>query len=365
MKLLYITNQISGAAGLERVLSIKASYLADNLDYEVHILTLNQKNKPLFYNFSDKLIYHDIPIEGNTLAYFFKYIKGIKNTIKKVNPDVISVCDDGLKGFFVPFFTKKTCPMIYERHVSISVEQKQDKTSFFSSLANKLKHKLMLFAAKKYDAFVVLTNGNLKEWDLNNLMVISNPLPFSSEKKSDLNSKTVLAVGRQSYQKGYDRLLKSWQIVNKKHPDWKLDIYGKFDEQLHLRENSQTLGISKSVTFYKPVKNIEDKYKEASIYVMPSRFEGFGMVLIEAMSYGLPCVSFNCPYGPSDIISQYKDGILVENGDIDEFAKSISQLIENESLRRELGKNAQVKATHYLPEKIMAKWDGLFKSLIQ
>lgn len=363
MKLLYITNQISGAAGLERVLSIKASYLADELGYEVHILTLNQKNKPLFYNFSDKLIYHDIPIIGNIFTSFFQYINGIKNTIKQVKPDVISVCDDGLKGFYVPFFTNKPCPMIYERHVSIHVEQKKDNSSFLSSFVQKIKHKLMLNAAKKYDAFVVLTNGNLKEWDLNNLVVISNPLPFLSEKKSELNNKIVLAVGRQSYQKGYDRLLKSWQLVNKKHPDWKLKIYGKFDEQLNLKANSKNLGISGSVTFYKPVKNIEDKYNEASIYVMPSRFEGFGMVLIEAMSYGIPCVSFNCPYGPSDIISSNKDGILVENGNIEAFAESIIHLIENEDLRHNMGEKAKIKATHFLPEKIMAKWDDLFKSL--
>lgn len=125
------------------------------------------------------------------------------------------------------------------------------------------------------------------------------------------------------------------------------------------------MGIGDTVNFHKPVKNIEDKYEQASIYAMSSRFEGFGMVLIEAMSYGLPCVSFDCPYGPSDIITDYKDGILIENGNIQSFADAIIKLIENQSLRQDMGENAQVKAQNYVPEKIMQKWDALFKSLKQ
>lgn len=364
MKLLYITNQICGAAGLERVLSIKASYLADKLDYEVHILTLNQRDNPLFYNFSNKLIYHDIVQNGNIVNSTFQYLKGIREIVKKINPEIISVCDDGLKGFFVPFFIKKPCPMIYERHVSKQVEVKNDKKNYFSSLFQKAKYTLMQFGAKKFDAFVVLTNGNLNEWELKNILVISNPLPFLPKAPSKLNNKTVLAVGRQSYQKGYDRLLESWQKVTEKHSDWKLEIYGKIDNSLNLKATASKLGISDYVNFYKPIKNIEDKYKEASIYVMSSRFEGFGMVLIEAMSYGLPCVSFDCPHGPSDIISQYEDGLLVKNNDIESFAKSINELIENTQLREEIGKKAEVKAKKYLPEKIMKEWDTLFKSLI-
>ena len=122
MKLLYITNAVSGSGGLERVLSIKASFLADNLGYQVHIITLNQGKTPLFFDFSNKIIYHDISVSGTTPTYIKQYITGIKNIVNQVQPSVISVCDDGLKGFFVPLFLSKKFPIIYERHVSKNIQ---------------------------------------------------------------------------------------------------------------------------------------------------------------------------------------------------------------------------------------------------
>ncbi|MDD7885824.1 glycosyltransferase family 4 protein [Flavivirga sp. 57AJ16] len=365
MTLLYITNQICGAAGLERVLSLKASYLADKLNYKVHILTLNQNQQPLFYTFSDKLVYHDITVKGNFIKYINNYISKIKAKVKEINPDIISVCDDGLKAFFLPHILCKKCPMIYERHVSKNIQTQTDQVSFLHKIKTNIVYSIMGIAAKKYDKFIVLTKDNLKEWNLPNIEVISNPLSFYPKVTSKLTNKKVLAVGRQCFQKGYDRLLKSWEIISKKHPDWSLEIYGKFEEGEPYKELATRLGISDSVTFYKPVKNIGDVYKESSIYVMSSRFEGFGMVLIEAMSYGVPCVSYNCPCGPQEIISNEKDGFLVENGNIKLFAEQVEKLIENQDLRLKMGVNAREKATQYFPDVIVPKWDVLFKSLIK
>ena len=118
IKLLYITNKTNGPGGLERVLSIKASYLADHLDYEIHILTLDQGNVEMFYDFSSNIIHHDIATGNNPISFLQNYIKGLNRIVKKIKPNVISVCDDGLKGFLVPLLIGKPCPMIYERHVS-------------------------------------------------------------------------------------------------------------------------------------------------------------------------------------------------------------------------------------------------------
>lgn len=365
-KLLYITNQICGPGGLERVLSIKASYFAEKLDYEVHILTLNQGNQELFYSFSSKLVYHDIKVNGNPFTYLKKYRNGIKTVINQINPNVILVCDDGLKGLFLPLIIQKPCPMIYERHVSKNIEVKGDQQSAIQKWKTGLKFKFMDFGGKLYDQFVVLTHGNTMEWNLKNVLVIPNPLSFYPEENqiSSLNTKKVLAVGKQSYQKGYDRLLQSWQLVQPKFPDWTLTIYGTIQTKEGLAQLSEELGITNSVAFHPPVKNIAEKYQEASLYVMSSRYEGFGMVLTEAMAYGVPCVSFDCPYGPSDIITDKKNGLLVPNGDTVQLAEALVTLMTNDKQRIEMGMKARQDVQRYLPASIAQEWDLLFKKLI-
>lgn len=120
--------------------------------------------------------------------------------------------------------------------------------------------------------------------------------------------------------------------------------------------------IENNFKLYRPVKNIQDKYLESSIYVMTSRFEGFGMVLAEAMACGVPCISFDCPHGPADIITNGEDGILVENGNIDKLAEAIYKLIENEELRIGMGQKAKANISRYSDKQVMKQWDELFKT---
>lgn len=360
MKLLYITNGINGSGGLERVLSIKASYLVEKLNYEVHIMSLNKSNLNLFYHFHPSIILHSIPVYGNPIQYSKRYISGIKSTIKKVNPTIIIVCDDGLKAFFLPSILGKSIPIIYERHVSKNIEIGKN-FGIWKLMLTKLKMKTMDVLASSFTKFIVLTEQNTKEWKLKNLQIIPNPLPFYPQESASLLNKKVISVGKQSYQKGYDLLLQSWQKVHLKNPTWQLEIYGKLDASQGLEGLAMSLGIDKSIRFFEPEKNIINNYLDSSIYVMSSRFEGFGMVLIEAMSCGVPCISFDCPYGPSDIIKNEIDGFLVENGNFDALADTINLLIYNSDLRTQMGKNAKENAKRYLPENIMYQWDELFK----
>ncbi len=364
IKLLYITNQICGSGGLERVLSIKASYLSEKLNYEVHILTLNQNRTPLFYEFSKQLIYHDITAKGSGITYFLNYRNGLKKIVTLIKPDIISVCDDGLKGLFVPWFINKPCPMVYERHVSKNIEIKTDTISLLQKIKLKIVYALMNKGAKIYDKFIVLTKGNLKEWPVNNAQVISNPLSFYPAEFSNVENKKVIAVGKQCHQKGYDRLLQSWKLVTDKFPDWKLEIYGTIEASEGLSDLASSLNINENVTFFPPEKNIGEKYKNASIYTMSSRYEGFGMVLTEAMAYGVPCVSFDCPYGPSDIIADSEDGFLITNGDIKAFSDKLCELVKNPELRQTMGEKARENVVRYKPEEIVPQWDKLFQQLI-
>jgi len=364
MRLLYITNQICGSGGLERVLSIKASYLADILGYEVHIITLNQGGASLFYDFSDKLSYHDIVVKGDALRYISRYVSKLKRTIKKIQPDIISVCDDGLKGLLLPFVLNKRIPKIYERHVPKNIEINTKKSKIAQSFRKFFVFRLMNIGAGQYDRFVVLTKGNEAEWDSNNVVTIPNPLPFRTQKYSNLKNKRVLVVGRHADYKGYDKLLLIWKRITKKFPDWQLDIYGKFDKEKKFIKLAKTLEIEKSVNFFKPVRNIDEKFQSSSVFAMTSEFEGFGMVLIEAMAFGVPCISFNCPYGPKDIIEDSKNGFLIEPNDLDQFCEKISLLMGDYDFRLNMGTSARDRALVYSVENIMPIWDKLFKELI-
>lgn len=361
MKILYITNGIHGAGGLERVLSVKASYLADVLGHEVHIVVLNNKGASLFYEFSAKIQLHHVVVNGNPISYVSQYVKGMRDIVSTLKPDVISVCDDGLKGFFLPLLLPKI-PIIYERHVS-----KQMAFGVHPSLLKRLRVglqlQLMTRLGRTFDKFVVLTQDNLNEWKLPNAVVIPNPLSFYPETQSVLTNKTVIAVGKHTYQKGFDRLLQSWAVIQQTQPDWILEIYGKFDEQHHLQQLAKKLNIKNSVRFFEPVPDIASRFLFSSVFAFSSRFEGFGMVLIEAMACGVPCVSFDCPCGPSDIIRSGEDGFLVANNNTDDFTQKLLQLIENQELRNKMGAQAKINVQRYLPEVVVKQWDELFRSL--
>ena len=360
MKLLYITNGITGSGGLERVLSVKASLLAEEFGYEVHLLSLNEKGEEPFFSFSNKVKQHSIVVVGNPIRYFLGYKNGIQKKVNQIKPDIISVCDDGLKGFILPEIIRSSAKWIYERHVSKLIETNSS-NSLKKKFITRCKWFLMEKLGNNFSKFIVLTEGNKNEWkSLYNLQVIPNPLSFYPEESSSLAQKTVICVGKISYQKGQDLLLESWEIVWQKHPDWKLTLYGKSDAALMDTAEKKL----KNIYTFPPDKDIMSKYLDSSIYVMSSRFEGFGMVLIEAMSCGVPCVSFNCNYGPADIISDQNDGLLVENVNVQALADNIILLIENEELRRSMGVLAKKNVQRFAPEIVLQQWDSMFKKLL-
>lgn len=360
MKILYIVPKINNEGGVARMLSVKANYLIENFGDEVHILTQNKGNNPLFYSFNHKISLHDIVLKGNKISFFLQYVKELKKALSFIKPDVIIVSDNGLKAYTIPFFFKTNTPIIFECHGSKYIEEKEQ-TKYFSG--TKIKSLLKEFSANKFTKFVGLSSESLKEWNVKNGIVIPNPLWFKASRFADLKSKKVIAVGRHSYEKGLDRMLQIWQKVIQKYPDWRLEIYGNSNENQELNKLSKLLKINNNVTFFEPVKNINDKYREASILAMTSRTEGFGMVLIEAMAMGLPSIAYDCPCGPRAIIQNNENGFLVENGNLDSFVQKLQLLIEDENLRFQMGNNAQESAKKYDIDSIMRQWKSLFEEL--
>jgi glycosyltransferase involved in cell wall biosynthesis len=362
MKILYMTPKINNEGGVARVLSVKANYLVEDFGYEVHVLTQNGGNNPLFFSFNEKISLHDIILKGNKISFFWQYAKALKKVVSTIRPDVIVVCDNGLKAYCIPFILKIRPPIVFECHGSKYIEEKEQ-TKYFSGRKVKLLFKE--FSANRFARFVGLSKESLKEWNVKNGVVISNPLWFEPLQFATLKSKRVIAVGRHSYEKGLDRLLQIWSKIVQKYPDWTLEIYGKSNKNQELQKLANALNINKNVTFFDPVKNINDKYLEASIVVMTSRTEGFGMVLMEAMALGLPCVAYDCPCGPRTIIQDNENGFLVENGKTDLFVRKIELLIEDEDLRLKMGKEAQESVGKYKLSNIMQQWKSLFEELVK
>lgn len=364
MKLLYITNGINGSGGLERVLSLKASWLADTQGYEVHILVLNEAYQQPFFSFSPKIIFHSISVSGNPIAYLRAYSKGLVAQVKTIQPQLILVCDDGFKAFLTPLFLKKYAPLVYERHVARAVF-KRSSSGVFARFLKAMQFQVMTYLAARFDRFVVLTSSNCQEWPIQNLAVIPNPLPFYPESVSSKREKVVLAVGKQSYQKGYDLLLQAWAQIASRFPDWRLEVYGKLDPSQELEALAHELQVASSVFFYPPQKDIAAQYQKASVYVMSSRYEGFGMVLIEAMAHGLPCVTFDCPFGPADIVKNEQTGFVVPNGKIDALAAQVALLMELDLLRQNMGAQARKEVLRYQIEDIGQEWLNLFNVVLR
>lgn len=359
MKILYIVTKINSEGGVARVLSTKANYFVEKFGYEVHILTQNGGNKSLFYSYNRKIVLHDMILKGFKPIFFLQYVSAVNKLVFDLNPDIIVVCDNGFKAFTIPFFLKTRIPIIFECHGSKFIKENQNKEFWFFT---KMKLLFKDFSANKFYKFVALSNESLNEWNVKNGVVIANPLWFQPTLFADLKSKKVIVVARHSYEKGLDRLLVIWKNVVQKHPDWTIDIYGKYNDKYEIKTLCDNLKISKSVNFLEPTTNIKEKYLEASILVMTSRTEGFGMVLVEAMACGLPVIAYDCPCGPRAIIRNNKNGFLIEDGNVDMFVEKMELLIEDEMCRIKIGKNAQKSVENYNINFVMAQWKSLFES---
>ena len=215
---------------------------------------------------------------------------------------------------------------------------------------------------RQLDRFVVLTHEDRNSLpELSNVKVIPDPLSFSPKTQSTLDRKRVMAVGRYTYQKGFDLLLQAWAEVEKKCVDWELVVFGDGDRDAY---HSLATELSLQHCSLKgPTTDIETEYLRSSLFVFSSRFEGFGMVLIEAMACGLPVVSFACPCGPRDIISDGIDGLLVDNGNVKDLAEKLIYMIEHPEERQRMGKNAVKKAECYKMDYLAKDWQQLFESL--
>ena len=378
LKIVYCTPALYMSGGVERVLTLKANYMADVLGYDITIILTEGKEKPLFYPLSDiiKVINLDVNFEALWACSFVKKIfvylqkqrifkKRLTEELMRLKPDItvsllrreINFINDIQDG------SRK----IGELHVN-----RANYRNFEAGDTNLIKR---LFARywmhnlvshlKRLDRFVVLTEEDKASWtELSNVEVIPDPLAFDIDQVSPLSNKRVIAVGRYVYQKGFDLLLHAWKLIEQQYPDWELAIYGMGDrtpyeqiiEELQIDRTRCHLNGSTS--------DIKAEYLNSSLFVFSSRFEGFGMVLIEAMACGLPVISYDCPCGPKDIVRHNEDGLLVPSGSIGSLAKAMGKMMCDVNLRQQMAKAAVKNVQRYKLDSVCQHWHSLFESIV-
>lgn len=365
------------AGGVERVLTLKANYFAEHFGYDITIILTEGKDKPNFYPLSPKVkvINFDLGFEKLWTCSFIKKIfvylpkqwrfkKLLTAELMRIRPDITI----SLLRREINFITKikDGSKKIGELHVNRVNYRSFDgeQTNIVKQLFEKFWMRSLISHLKKLDKFIVLTHEDREAWpELSNVEVIPDPLSFIPDAVSPLITKRVIAVGRYHYQKGFDLLLHAWKKVEQQCPDWQLAIYGQGERQPY-----QQLALELDLNLerchlYGPTNDIQKEYVNSSLFVFSSRYEGFGMVLVEAMACGLPVVSFACPCGPRDIVAEGEDGYLVEKENVDELADKLIQVMNDEVLRHQMSSKAIVNASRFNMESIALTWQYLFNQL--
>lgn len=371
MKILYCIAGTCHAGGMERVLTNKANYLVAH-GMDVVIVTTDQRGLPPFFELDPRIRCIDLHVNYeenngksflNKLVHYplkqYKHKRRLKQLLFREHPDVtISMfCND---AHFIPGIKDGSAKLL-EIHFSKFKRMQYGRKGLWR-LADWWRSKQDEKTVQRFDKFIVLTEEDRGYWGaLSNIRVIPNALTFSTSQVSSLENKKVVAIGRYTHQKGFERLIDAWNILAPQFPDWKLEIVGDGEERSSLQRQIQLYGLEQQIALVSPTRNIERVYQEASLFVLSSRYEGLPMVLLEAQAFGLPVVSFTCKCGPKDIVEEGVTGYLVEEGDIQGLARQMAVLMGNESLRKQMGRKAKEASFRYSEETVMKQWLDMFR----
>ena len=320
MKILYEIERLSTNGGLERILTDRMNYMAEEWGWDIIVITLLEKDVPPHYPLSPKVKVIGLGIKQGGLLMCAEAIWKLNKVVRQLQPDI-----------YVTFQTMGALSCLFRTH--------KTKTIYEAHLARKYaNHPLSQYVAEWFaDAVTVLTQRQKEDFPrAKRVEVISNFTLLRPVAQPDYNSKIIVAAGRESYQKNFERLEMLWNKLSDAYPDWQLKIHHD-------------------------TKDMAVAYQEGSLFVMTSRFEGFGLVLVEAMICGLPIIAFDCPSGPSEIIEDGKTGYLIPYDDDDMFIEKLTYLMEHPEVREEMGKAAQESVKRFSEESVMQKWKDFYE----
>lgn len=374
MRIVYVTDTFAVCGGIERVLTDKMNSLSKLFNYDVYLLTIYQGSHSFPFTLNEGIHHVDVGVRLNQQYEYrglsrllkrrqlSKTIKSrLKSVINDLQPDVIVSVKLDFVGVLLS--VKGHIPMAVESHTLCHAEKLEGAGIFRRVHFWKIKRDI-----RSVEALIALTEGDANDWrELNsNVYVIPNIVHLNENNTySSCMLKSVVFVGRLSKQKNIGGLLDVWERIYLRNPEWELHVYGEkgdIEESVYNRLlAAQKIGI----VIHNPVKeHMLEEYRHHSVLVLTSVFEPFGLVLPEAMSCGVPVVSYDSPYGPASIISDAEDGFLIPYNNEDMFVERLCQLMADVSLRQEMGKRAIVSSKRYAEDSIMPLWKKLFEELI-
>ena len=269
--------------------------------------------------------------------------------------------------YILPFLVRKIS-LIGVSHITLGMRSGKFETKFLAKIRKEVSFICQMILWYGYRAIVMLSKTDFYKISRYhcNAYYIPNPIllgDFNIDIEQS-RSKRIIMVGRLDYLKGQDRLLKIWSNLASQNSDWILTFVGNGPCLSELQEKVIKIKLQDRVEFIQSSRNIPELLQSASIFAFTSRAESFGMVILEAFSYGLPVISYDCENGPRDLIKDGYNGFLINDDDSEEFQRKLQLLINSESLRKKMGSNAIKSAEVFSVENIMLEWDKLINKLI-
>lgn len=371
-KIVYIITDISIIGGREKIVLEKANFLS-NKGYNVSIISYKLENnniKKKYPNINFISLRYELYFvtHKHTLLQKFLFLKDLKiklqRQIDRLNPNIIiGLCDSGMGEYLK---IKTTAKKILEIHGCYDYYYDSIKNSFnLKKIKNFFWFYIFLKKVKKYDKIIILSEIDRKKWNIKRIEVIPNFCMEVENGKIDnyFKEKRFLSAGRITSEKGFDILVNIWKEVIKFNKEIKIDVFGEGSDKEKVISLIKENNLQKNIFIYPFTDKLNREYKKYYGYVLPSRYESFPMVVLESMYNGVPVIAFDIECGIKDMITSYKEGILIEKYNVKRMAEKIIELYNLEKLREKMSKNSIKKAENYNIDKIMTKWMRLFLEL--
>lgn len=363
-KVLFVTGSQAKSGGTERACANVVNALAACGKFQLTVLSATA-GRQSFFDVNPSVVLDEIYAAPRSLQLFaIDFIWKLRSYLRSNPHEIIVVVETFLAAFVLPAAAGLKTNVIAWEHFGAQV-----------TLGAPVRRLARRMAARHCAHVVVLTNADRELWlrkyriGRNQISRIYNINPMHDEAGENASvgqNKVVLTVGRLVHEKGYDLLLNAWaKVCLEVRHGWKLRIIGDGDQKAELEALKHELGVSAEVDLVPKKANVVDEYRAAGIFALSSRFEGFGLVLVEAMTFGLPIVSFDCPWGPREILQDRSAGVLVPHLDVAAFARQLEKLMASPEGRSKLGARGKSTLKRYDPYIIGDEWHKLLRANIR